>query len=144
MLDKIRILIARYKHLVLYCIFGALTTFVNYIVFFPLYNVAHFSATLSNGISWGVAVLVAFLTNKTFVFKSKDWSAGKILPEFVRFTACRMGSGILETGVLFFAVDLLQYNGNLCKIIVSVMNIVLNYIFSKFFVFQNYKNTRLR
>ena len=63
MWDKIRSLIGKYWDPLVYLFFGALTTLVNFAVYFPLYNWLSVSATLSNVIAWAVAVVVALLTN---------------------------------------------------------------------------------
>ena len=135
-LDYCRNLVKKYWSLILYLVFGVLTTLVNYIVYLPLYNYCNLSATVSNVIAWLVAVTVAFLTNKPIVFKSFDWSFKVVWPELVRFVGCRLFSGVLETALLWLTVDFLQLNGNIWKIVLSVMVIVINYIGSKFFVFH--------
>ena len=119
-----------------YLFFGALTTLVNYVVYFPLYNWMHFSATLSNILAWAVAVIFAYLTNKPFVFHSNDWSWETVSKECLKFVGCRIGSGALETIIVCVFVDILMYNGNWTKIIVSVLVVILNYISSKWFVFR--------
>ncbi len=137
MLKKIRILVEKYEKLLVYLFFGGLTTVVNYLVYLPCYNLLHLSSAASNAASWAVAVAFAFLTNKPFVYKSHDWSAKTLLPELGKFVGCRLGSGLLETAVLFVAVDLLAGNGNVWKIAVSVIVVVLNYISGKLLVFRN-------
>ena len=126
------------RHVVVlsYLFFGGLTTAVNYIVYLPCYNLLELSASVSNVIAWVVAVAFAFLTNKPFVFKSYDWSAKTVLPELTKFVGCRVGSGVLETAILFLTVDLLQWNGNWMKLITSVLVVILNYFGSKFLVFR--------
>ena len=88
-------------------------------------------------IAWVVAVAFAYLTNKPFVFKSHDWSAKTVIPELTKFIGCRVGSGAAETLILFLAVDLLGWNGNIWKLVTQVMVVVLNYIGSKLLVFCN-------
>jgi putative flippase GtrA len=122
--------------IVTYLFFGVLTTIVNYMVYFPLYNWVGCSAVLSNAIAWLVAVVFAFLTNKPFVFKSHDWSAKTVMTEVIKFFGCRIASGIAESVIIFVTVDLMLLNGNLWKILTSVLVIVLNYIGSKVFVFR--------
>ena len=134
--EKIRIIIKKNWDIISYLFFGGLTTLVNFIVYFPLYNWAHCSALVSNSIAWVFAVIFAFLTNKPFVFKSYDWSRNTVLRELSAFVACRIGSGLLETLIMFVSVDLLMGNGNIMKIFVSVLVIILNYIGSKFLVFR--------
>ena len=111
-LEKVRLLIDKYWDILLYLFFGVLTTLVNFLVYFPLYNWIHLSGTLSNVIAWAVSVAFAYLTNKPFVFKSHDWSAKTVIPELSKFVGCRVGSGALETLVIFVTVDLLAWYGN--------------------------------
>ena len=136
MLQKLRDLINRYGDILSYLFFGALTTLVNYLVYFPCYNFLHLSPVVSNVIAWVVAVAFAYLTNKPFVFKSHDWSMKTVVPELTKFVGCRVGSGLLETALLFLTVDLLHWNGNLMKLFTSVLVVVLNYVASKLFVFK--------
>ena len=136
MFAKIKELVRKYKELLLYVLFGALTTIVNYLVFFPLYNVAHMSAAGSNGIAWCAAVIFAYITNKLYVFTSRDWSLRAILPELGKFVACRIGSGMMETLIIYITVDGLTFNGNIMKLLTSILVIIFNYVASKLFVFN--------
>ena len=134
----IRKLINRYWDVVSYLFFGALTTLVNFLVYFPLYNWFQVSATISNMIAWVFAVAFAYLTNKPFVFKSYDWSKETVIPELLKFVSCRIGSGALETVVIWITVDMLMWDGNIMKVIVSVLVVILNYIGSKWLVFKKH------
>lgn len=138
-MNKIKQLIAKYYDILAYLFFGVLTTLVNYAVYLPCYNLLHLSAAVSNAISWVGAVAFAFLTNKPFVFKSSDWSAAVVWPELTKFVSCRVGSGLIETAIMFLTVDLLHWNGNIMKLITSVLVVVLNYVGSKLLVFRNSK-----
>lgn len=139
MLCWINNMIKRHWAVISYLFFGALTTAVNYAVYLPLYNVLHFSAVASNCISWAVAVVFAYLTNKPFVFKNNDWALKNVIPEFLRFVGCRTGSGAVETLVIYITVDLLCWNGNLLKLFTSVFVVILNYFGSKLLVFRKKK-----
>ena len=136
MLDKLLSLVRKYYDVLAYLVFGVLTTLVNYLVYFPCYNLLGFSAAASNLIAWVAAVAFAYLTNKPFVFRSNDWSAKTVIPELTKFVGCRVTSGALETAIIWIAVDLFAMNGNLWKILTSVLVVVLNYIGSKVFVFR--------
>ena len=129
-------LIVKYWDVLSYLFFGGLTTVVNYAVYLPCFNLLGMSAAVSNVIAWAVAVLFAFLTNKPFVFKSHDWSAKTVWPEFIKFVGCRIGSGVLETAIVFVTVDLLYWNGNWMKLATSVLVVILNYFASKLLVFK--------
>lgn len=137
MLDKIRNLIKAHWDIISYLFFGVLTTVVNYLIYLPCLNLLHLSAAVSNCIAWVVAVLFAYVTNKPFVFKSHDWSMPTVIPEFGKFVATRISSGVLETVILFLAVDTLGGNGNIWKLITQVLVIVINYVGSKLLVFRN-------
>ena len=140
MLKKIKKMIQKHWDVVSYLFFGVLTTLVNYIVYLPCYNWLELSASVSNVIAWVFAVLFAYLTNKPFVFKSHDWSWKVVGPELVKFVGCRVGSGVMETVIIFLTVDCLAWNGNWMKIITSVLVVVLNYVGSKLLVFRNKDN----
>ena len=135
-MDWLKAIVEKHRDVLLYLIFGVLTTAVNYVVYLPCYNVLGLSGSASNVIAWVGAVAFAYLTNKPFVFRSHDWSAKTVLPELAKFVGCRVGSGVLETAVIFLTVDWLGWNGNVIKLLTSVLVVVLNYIGSKLLVFK--------
>ena len=136
MLEFIKKQIKAHWDVVTNLFFGVLTTVVNYMVYLPCLNFLGFSAAVSNCIAWVVAVTFAFLTNKPFVFQSHDWSRKTVVPEFTKFIATRISSGVLETLILLIAVDTLGGNGNIWKLVTQVMVIVVNYVGSKLLVFK--------
>jgi len=138
-MKKLRDLIVRYYDVLAYLFFGGLTTVVNYLVYLPFHYWWNFSGSVSNMIAWVFAVAFAFLTNKPFVFKSHDWSAKTLWPELTKFVGCRLGSGVLETAIIWLTVDMLCWNGMLMKLITSVLVIIINYFGSKFLIFTKKK-----
>ena len=135
-MKKIFELVRKHWDIVAYLIFGVLTTVVNYVVYLPCYNIFGLSSAVSTAIAWVVAVAFAYLTNKPFVFKSHDWSMKTVLPELSKFVVSRVGSGLLEIGILFVFVDCLGFDGNIWKVITSVLVVILNYVGSKLLVFK--------
>ncbi len=135
-MESIKKLVVKYREILSYLFFGGLTTVVNYVVYLPCYNWLGLSASVSNVIAWVVAVAFAYLTNKPFVFRSHDWSWKCVGPELTKFVGCRVGSGLLETAVLFLTVDLLCWDGNIMKLILSVAVVILNYVGSKLLAFK--------
>lgn len=139
-MKKLKSLLQKHYDIIIYLIFGTLTTAVNYLVYFPCHHLLNLSAVVSNAISWVVAVAFAFVTNKPLVFRSHDWSPKTLLPELWKFVVCRLGSGILETVFIFFAVDCPNWNNDLIeiamKLIASVFVIIVNYVASKLLVFK--------
>ena len=136
MIQKLRSLILKYWDILIYLVFGVLTTVVNYAIYLPVFNFCGISAAVSNMIAWVGAVIFAFLTNKPFVFHSRDWSAKTVVPELIKFVSCRLASGVLETAILFLAVDCMNWNGNIWKLVTQVLVIIVNYVGSKLLVFR--------
>lgn len=136
MMQKIKNLLEKYWDVISYLFFGVLTTVVNYLVYLPCYNLLGLSAAVSNAVAWVFAVAFAYLTNKPFVFKSMDWSMKTVIPELTKFVGCRVASGVAETVILLVTVDMLGWNGNIWKLITSVLVVVLNYVASKLLVFK--------
>lgn len=136
MMEQIRELFEKNRDIIIYLVFGVLTTLVNYIVYIPCLSIFKLSAAVANMISWIVAVAFAFVTNKPLVFRSYDWSMGTVIPELVKFVGTRITSGALETVILLVTVDILGWNGVIWKLITSVLVVVLNYIGSKLLVFR--------
>ena len=135
-MKKLVELARKYYDILAYLFFGVLTTVVNYLIYLPCYNMLHLSASVSNVIAWIFAVVFAYLTNKPFVFRSHDWSAKTVIPEFGKFVGGRVASGLMETAIIFLTVDLLHWDGNIMKLVTSVLVVILNYITSKFIAFR--------
>ena len=129
-------MLKKYEDILTYLFFGVLTTAVNYLVYLPCFNLLHLCAAVSNAVAWAFAVAFAYLTNKPFVFKSHDWSAKTVVPELTKFVMTRVGSGAAETVFIFLTVDVMDWNGNVMKLITSVLVVILNYVGSKLLVFR--------
>lgn len=124
------------KEIILYIVFGVLTTAVNWAVCLPLHYKLGLSAAISNDIAWVAAVLFAYFTNKIFVFENRDWKLKTLGIEMLKFFGARFLTGRLETGILCLTVDYLGFNVLLWKVLTAVIVIVLNYIFSKIIIFR--------
>ena len=120
------------QEIVNYLIVGVLTTIVS-IVSYYLFRSFIDNYLICTIISWIIAVLFAYVTNRRFVFKSKN---KKILKEFISFVVSRLLSLGIEVLSMIILVDLLSIDDRISKILVQVIIIVLNYIFSKIFVFK--------
>ena len=139
MLDKTIYYIKKYESVLLYLIFGVLTTFVNIVVYYILFNHVLLSNILSNGIAWVAAVIFAFITNKIWVFKSKTLEIEQVIKELSAFFSARLSTGLLAMAIMYVGVDLLMVNSIYSKIISGVVVVILNYIFSKLFIFRKNK-----
>ena len=136
MMSNIKELIIKYKFIILYGIFGVLTTVINIGVYGVLYSGLGVSNVISNVIAWVISVLFAFITNKLWVFDSKSLEFKLFLKELGNFTVCRLATGVLDLGIMFVGVDLLKGPAIILKVISNVIVIILNYVMSKVFVFK--------
>ncbi len=135
MTDKIKALFIKYREVILYLIFGVLTTLVSLGVYYSLlWCGMHYIA--AQVISWAAAVAFAFVTNKLFVFLDKDTSGTTLFRQIWQFVSVRIASGVLETALLWLMVDILLIGEGIAKIPVAVITVVVNYIASKLFVFK--------
>ena len=143
---KVNAWVVKHKEPVLYVVFGALTTLVNYAVYYPLVNIPAMDdqiewwALAVNVIAWIAAVAFAYVTNKFVVFKSKDKTKKTVFREILSFVGARVASLLIEEFILFIFVTLLHLNDNAVKIAASVFTVIINYFFSKFVIFKKKKN----
>ncbi len=135
MTEKIKALFLKYREIIMYLIFGVLTTVVSFVSYYALlYLGFHYLA--AQIISWVLAVAFAFIVNKLFVFEDKTESARGLFYQIAGFVLVRLGSGVLETGLLWLSVDVADINERIAKIPVAVLTVILNYIASKLFIFK--------
>lgn len=135
MTEKIKALFVKYRELILYLIFGVLTTLVSFGSYYALlWCGMHYIA--AQVFSWAAAVAFAFVTNKIFVFEDKDTSGTTLFRQVWQFVSVRIASGILETALLWLMVDVMLIGEGIAKIPVAVITVIVNYVASKLFVFK--------
>ena len=130
------------KEIILYVIFGVLTTIVNLIAYYLFSNIININYLISNAIAWIISVVFAYITNKFFVFNSSYINKDVIIEEFIKFMNCRLISGLSEVVLLFLFVDLLLMNDIVAKLIIGVLVALINFIFSKVFIFKGVDELR--
>lgn len=135
-METIKRLWNKYKEILLYLVFGGVTTLVNYGVYVICGHVFHMDVVPANIIAWVLAVIVAYVTNKLWVFESKSWNIRIVGKEFGEFVLARLATLVIETILLWIFVDKLHVNDLIMKIITNVIVVILNYIFSKFIIFK--------
>lgn len=122
------------RELILYVFFGTLTFFVNLISYFFFEDILGVNYLISNVIAWFLSVLFAYVTNRIWVFESKS---PDILKEMSLFFGGRIFSGAIDTALMYLFIDVLVIGDTISKIIVQIIVIVLNYVFSKLIVFKD-------
>lgn len=135
MTGKIKELFVRYKEIVMYLIFGVLTTVVSFVSYYAfLYAGLHYIA--AQVISWMLAVAFAFVVNKLYVFEDKASSPAELFRQIWQFVSVRIASGVIETLLLWLLVDVITVGEGIAKVPVAVLTVILNYIASKLLVFR--------
>ena len=154
-------LFIKYEEIIVYVFFGVLATIVSWGSYAIFERYIHLSVMLSSVLSWIIAMLFAFFTNKVWVFKSKSFEIKLVTKEFFAFAASRGVTGVIEVfGVplleragfdsIFIklvyslhldSIDVLLTRGLYSKIVLSVIVVVLNYVFSKLIVFRKDKKS---
>ncbi|MHB1150856.1 MAG: GtrA family protein [Eubacteriales bacterium] len=140
MIDKVKVLYKKYRELIVYVFFGGLTTLVDFGVYMFLTDILFIDIVTANIIAWAAAVLFAFAVNKTIVFNDKRATLKIVLAQFVSFTGMRAVSGGLSTFFLWLFSELYGFNDVAVKAFIAAAVIVLNYIFSKLFIFKKAKS----
>lgn len=140
MISKIKQIYKKYEEIINYVIVGALTTVVSiasyyFFRFFIFTNSSQLHIQICTIISWILAVLFAFVTNKKYVFKSNAKGTNGFV-EMLKFYLARITTLLIEMGSMLLLTDVLNINDKISKILVQFIVLVLNYVFSKIFVFR--------
>jgi putative flippase GtrA len=133
LLSKFAPFYKKHKSVLLYLLFGGLTTVVSigtYALFLPVV-----SPLIANIFSWVAAVTFAYVTNRTWVFASKEKGLA-IIQEAFAFYGGRVFTLGLEEVVLYVFITLLFFPPLTVKVFAQVIVLILNYVISKLFVFK--------
>jgi len=135
----------KYREIIMYAIMGFATTFVCWGSYFLFTDILDFELNVSNILSWLVAVLFAFVVNKWYVFEAKCLDFRTVATELIAFIGSRIFTGIIAwilfPVLLFFGFDtfIIDTPGFLAKVLTSIIEIVLNWVLSKYVVFRKKK-----
>lgn len=121
------------KEIILYIVFGILTTVINILAFFGLYEVFDVDIILANVLAWIISVIFAYLTNRRFVFVSKREN---FIREMSLFFIARLSSLLLDTIIVYIGIKTLAIHALIVKVIANVIVVIFNYVVSKFIIFK--------
>jgi len=124
------------KKVILYLLFGVMTTAINIIAYNLCYYCFNISNNISNIVAWILSVLFAYITNKKWVFESQIFNFRIVVKELFSFLGCRFITGLLDIVIMYISVDILKLTPWIFKIISNLIVIILNYIVSKLIVFR--------
>lgn len=143
-MEKIKEIYIKYKEIINYLIFGVLTTVISLIV----YYVAVFTflnpenavqLQIANILSWVAGVTFAYFTNRKYVFESQEKNKIK---EASKFVLARVTTLVMDMIIMWLGVTVLHLNDKIMKLVSQIVIIVLNYVFSKVFVFKKEKTEK--
>lgn len=134
---KIKSYYLQYKEIILYIIVGAITTFINIAVFHIFSKQLQMHYLFANACAWIAAVLFAFYTNRKFVFESESKN---VFMEFSKFVGARIFSGGIDMLIMYIGIDVCHINEFYVKILTNVLVLIINYVFSKLFIFKKRGN----
>lgn len=144
-MQKIIELYKKYKEVINYLIFGVLTTVVSlstkYLLLFTILDASNaLQLQIAVVVSWVVACLFAYITNRIWVFESKE---NNIIKEMAKFFMARLATLGMEMLIMFVFVTALGLNSDtwvvIWTLVAQVLIIIGNYILSKLLVFKNEK-----
>lgn len=125
----------KYKEVINYLIVGGLTTLVS-VGSYAIFRI--FSGYMASTVlSWITAVIFAYITNRKYVFESKN---SNILVECIKFVSCRLATLGSELLAMYILVDLIKLNDMISKVLVQFIIVILNYVLSKLIVFTTKRN----
>lgn len=138
MIDKLKGIYKAHEQIINYLIVGVLTTLVSWTAkFICAFTILDASIPWQNMvlslINWTAGVTFAYFTNRRFVFKSKESNQIK---EATKFVASRISTYIFDTVFMLVMVNVLGFDFTICTLISAVIVTIINYIFSKMFVFK--------
>lgn len=128
----------KHKEILLYFLFGGLAMIVSIFSFWLCDVPFGLNALTANLISWIAAVSFAYITNSIWVFRQTASTIGELISQLRNFFSGRVATLLVEEVILWAFVDRLHFNSLLIKIAAQVVVIILNYLISKFFVFQKH------
>lgn len=138
MKEKIQKILQKFltREVIMYIIFGVLTTLVNLIISFVLVGAFKIDGSIASAIGIISSILFAYFTNRKWVFNSQAKGFKERLNEFWKFIAGRLVTMIIEQGGVMILYGALNMPFTPVKLSLTIIVIVLNYIFSKFFAFK--------
>lgn len=140
-MTKLIALFRKYQSIIAYLFWGVVTTVVNLVVFQFLSSGVHWNYQLANVIAWFLSVLVAYFTNKVWVFGSHYTTVKAFVKEFFLFYFYRALTLVMDVIIMYIGVTLLKFDTPLqqflVKIVDNVVVVIANYIFSKWLIFHD-------
>lgn len=134
--NLINIIYSKYQEIIDYLIVGVITTIVSLLSYVIALKLFHINYVISTSISWVVAVIFAYIFSRILVFKSSVNTIKGIARESYEFLKYRIISLFIDVALMVLLVSLLSVDELTSKVLVQIVIVIINYIFSKYFIFK--------
>ncbi|WKF84757.1 GtrA family protein [Lacticaseibacillus pantheris] len=135
----IKELFVKYKSIIAYLFWGVVTTVVNIGVFMIWFKMGG-NYQVGTIIAWLLSVLVAFFSNKVWVFNSHYGNFADTFREMISFFGARLATLVFDIFFTWFGISVLKWDALVVKVLDNVVVVIANYVLSKLFVFQHGRN----
>lgn len=127
------------REIITYFIAGILTTLVNFVASFIFYDLFHINENITTVLSWVVAVVFAYVINNAWVFQKGNEGGKQEAQKVSKFVLARLFTLFIEWVGIYLFVTRLEVVFWFVKIPLAVIVTILNYVFSKLFIFMKKK-----
>ena len=125
-----------HREILLYVVFGGFTTLISILTFSVIYDAFGFNEHFANILSWVLAVLFAFITNRTWVFPVALYSEHSFVKQILSFFGGRVFTLCVEEVIVLVFIALLEFPALFVKIFAQTVVLTLNFFVSKLWVFK--------
>lgn len=130
----------RLIELIKYGIYGCITTAINLFLLFFFIKELGMHYLLSNSVSYAIAVVINYIFNKKYVFKTDGSTVNSTRIEFIKFVSVRIASLFADNALLYLIVDVIKIDLLVGKILSSLIIILSTFVLNKVFVFRKTGN----
>lgn len=126
----------KYKEGLLYLFFGGLTFFLAIGVYVALNQVTKIGVLVANAVSWFAGITFSFFATRKWVFKIETSGLKLLFIQMIEFCVARIATFVLQEILLYIFIIMMRFDSILIKVCTEGINIMLNYLVSKFWVFK--------
>ena len=140
-MDKIKELCVKHREILVYLIVGVMTTVFAWAIRF-LWNIVFYAGTahplpvqttILTIVEFIAGVSFAYPTNRKWVFRSTN---PNILKEAAGFVSARLTTLAIQMLLNLVIINLLHVNFYVATVVIGIIVVILNYVFSKLLVFR--------
>lgn len=131
------------RETITYAIAGLMTTIVNFVSYEGLYRLGIHNL-VANALAWLIAVTFAYIVNKINVFRSRSEDVKAEITKVSKFFGARVVTLLIEEAGLLVFTEMIHFPRLLVKAGLAVIVIILNYLFSKLFIFNKRQDEEIQ